>query len=64
MTTYLSTRQVAEITGFCEETIRRHAVKYAQTKKSKQPKGLKGTQPNGRDWRFKPEDVHKFMDGT
>lgn len=63
--TYLTTRQVAELTGFCEETIRRQASTYAATKKTKRPRGLKGHQPSNRGgWRFKLEDVRRFMEGT
>ena len=62
--TYLTTRQVADLTGFCEDTIRRHAAKYAATQKTKRPRGLRGFQPNGGAWRFRPEDVHRFMEGA
>lgn len=61
---YLTTREVAEITGFCEETIRRQACLYARDKRSRRthPRGLRGSQPNGRSWRFTPLAVRQFME--
>lgn len=60
---YLTTSEVAEMTGFRAQTIRKFATQYQGTKNSRRPKGLKGFKPNGSTWRFKPEDVRAFMEG-
>lgn len=60
---YLTTADVAEITHFAPKTIRKFARLHQATKKNRRPKGLKGFQPDGRSWRFRLEDVEKFMTG-
>ncbi|NKR45798.1 helix-turn-helix domain-containing protein [Rhodococcus hoagii] len=61
---YLTTAEVAEITRFAPKTIRKFARLYRATKRSRRPRGLKGFQPDGRSWRFRPEDVENFMLGA
>ena len=60
---YLTVRQVSEITGYSEWTVRdlarRHALDVRLRRR--RPRGLKGSQPTGGSWRFRESDVHQFM---
>lgn len=61
---YLTVDEVAELSKFSPKTVRHWATQYAATKKLRNPKGLKGHKPDGRSWRFRSDDVHRFLSGS
>ena len=60
---YLTTRDVATITGHCEDHIRNMASLHKATKGRKGLKGYQRVAPKG-PWGFTPSDVQAFMEGT